>query len=236
MINLSAKQAAQNLGALQPAQTNKFQRLATQSFASQLATLFGKQNGNSTAVASTAVPSAAGRQTNVSRQVSVAAPVSTSSVPTSALTASLTKTATGFSALAQPDPAPTVANTPAAATATPAAAPTPKDTATTPGSLTDDSYWASQPAAVQQLRNIDDENARAAMASQLASQGYTVDVPVMVWGWDPVKTMQMRQTAGYTWVPSAMQNPVEAAPGLTAPGMTPYDPNNPPPGSISVAV
>jgi hypothetical protein len=45
----------------------------------------------------------------------------------------------------------------------------------------------------------------------------------------------MRQAAGYTWVPSAGQNPVEVAPGLGAVGnLAAYDPNNPPPGSIIV--
>jgi hypothetical protein len=56
----------------------------------------------------------------------------------------------------------------------------------------------------------------------------------MVWGWDPGKTMAMRQDMGYTWVPSALQPSVTATPGLTAPGMTPYDPKNPPAGSIAV--
>ncbi len=52
---------------------------------------------------------------------------------------------------------------------------------------------------------------------QLASEGYSIDVPIMVWGWDPSITTAMRQADGYTWVPSALQNPVEDAPGL--PGM-----------------
>jgi hypothetical protein len=56
----------------------------------------------------------------------------------------------------------------------------------------------------------------------------------MVWGWDAGKTTQLRQGFGYTWVPSAMQQPVAAAPGIVGAGITPYDPNHPPPGSISV--
>ena len=98
----------------------------------------------------------------------------------------------------------------------------------------DDVYWGAQPAAVQQLRNLDDPYQRAALGSELASQGYSIDTPVMIWGWDPHLTTQLRQSFGYTWVPSAMQAPITAAPGITGAGITPYDPNHPPPGSISV--
>ena len=103
-----------------------------------------------------------------------------------------------------------------------------------PTVLSDDAYWAAQPAAVQQLRNIDDSYQRATLGAQLASQGYSIDTPVMIWGWDPQLTTQLRQSFGYTWVPSAMQASVTAAPSITGAGITPYDPNNPPPGSISV--
>ena len=104
----------------------------------------------------------------------------------------------------------------------------------TSGAAADDAYWAQQPAAVQQLRNMQDFDQRKTVASQLAAEGYTIDVPIMVWGWDPSKTMAARQSYGYTWVPSALQAPVTAAPGITAPGMTSYDPSNPPAGSILV--
>ena len=98
----------------------------------------------------------------------------------------------------------------------------------------DDAYWAAQPAAVQQLRTIDDQGQRTTMATQLATQGYKIDVPIMVWGWDPSQVTSLRQSYGYTWVPSALQNPVPVAPGLAQPGMQSYDPNNPPAGSITV--
>jgi hypothetical protein len=99
----------------------------------------------------------------------------------------------------------------------------------------DDFYWASQPPAVQALQNIKDPEQRAAMATQLANEGYSIDVPIMVWGWDPSITTAMRQADGYTWVPSALQNPVEVAPGLGSMGtMAAYNPNNPPAGSIAV--
>ena len=98
----------------------------------------------------------------------------------------------------------------------------------------DDAYWAKQPAAIQQLREIDDPDKRLEVGTQLAHQGYSVDVPIMIWGWDAGKVTAMRQSLGYTWVPSALQEPVQAAPGLTGPGIKPYDALHPPPGSILV--
>lgn len=98
----------------------------------------------------------------------------------------------------------------------------------------DDAYWAKQPAAIQQLREIDDPDQRLQLGTQLAGQGYSVDVPIMIWGWDAGKVTAMRQANGYTWVPSALQQPVGAAPGLTGPGIIPYDPAHPPVGSILV--
>ena len=126
-------------------------------------------------------------------------------------------------AAATPAPSANVAS-PAAATTAPAAS----------GSSFDDQYWSKQPAAVQQLRNIPDQNERTQLGEQLAGEGYSIDVPVMVWGWDPSVTTQLRQSYGYTWVPSGLQPPIESAPGITVPGLTPYDPNDPPAGSIAV--
>ncbi len=94
-------------------------------------------------------------------------------------------------------------------------------------------YWAAQPPAVQQLRNVSDFGERSALADQLAGQGYTVDRAIMVWRWDPLKTMLTRQMYGYSWVPSYNQASV-STPGVTVTGQTPYDPNNPPPGAVAV--
>ncbi len=52
----------------------------------------------------------------------------------------------------------------------------------------DQSYWADQPVAVQQLQNIQDPAQRTQVATQLAQDGYTIDVPIMAWGWDPQLT------------------------------------------------
>jgi hypothetical protein len=98
----------------------------------------------------------------------------------------------------------------------------------------DDAYWAAQPAAVQQLRTMDDYTERTQLAAQLTAQGYNIDVPIMVYGWDPAKITAARESYGYTWVPSAMQTPVSEAPGISAPGGQAYDPTRAPSGSIAV--
>ena len=99
-----------------------------------------------------------------------------------------------------------------------------------------DAYWATQPAAVQQLRNIGDFVQRMSMANQLASQGCSIDKSIMVWGYDPMKTMVTRQVYGYSWVPTLNQA-VDATPppGFALPGQTPYDPAHPAPGAIQVS-
>jgi hypothetical protein len=104
----------------------------------------------------------------------------------------------------------------------------------TPQQSFDQAYWASQPAAVQQLQDIQNPTQRAEAAEQLAEKGYSIDVPIMVWGWDPAATTAARQSMGYTWVPSALQQPVQVSPGLNYAGDTSYNPANPPAGSITV--
>lgn len=110
---------------------------------------------------------------------------------------------------------------------------------TTPPQITqqqfDQAYWASQPPEIQALPGIADPDQRAAQAATLATDGFTIDVPIMVWGWDAYLVMSMRAQMGYTWVPSALQPPVTISPGLAQPGVIPYDPSNPPPGSIKVS-
>lgn len=98
----------------------------------------------------------------------------------------------------------------------------------------DDAYWSVQPSAVQQLRGIDSLDERKALGEKLASEGYNIDVPIMIWGWDAAKVTAARESYGYTWVPSALQQQVSAAPGVTGGGFTPYNPNHPPAGSIQV--
>lgn len=97
----------------------------------------------------------------------------------------------------------------------------------------DQAYWASQPPEIQAFETIDPAQ-RAAQAATLATSGFIIDVPIMVWGWDPYLVMMQRAQYGYTWVPSALQPPIGIAPGLTEPGVVPYNPADPPPGSIIV--
>jgi hypothetical protein len=95
-------------------------------------------------------------------------------------------------------------------------------------------YWAQQPPEIQALQQESDPQARVAQAMKLADQGFTIDVPIMAWGWNPLTTMQLRQADGYTWVPSGMQQPVSVTPGYQVAGLPSYDPKSPPPGSIAV--
>jgi hypothetical protein len=115
-----------------------------------------------------------------------------------------------------PASAPPSAATPApeATTEAPAAAPQPlgnsadadvlkQQLSQSSGTSATDAYWDQQPAAVQQLRTIADPSQRAAVAAQLVSQGYQVDVPTMVWGWSPQTSSGLASSFGYTWQPSA---------------------------------
>jgi len=95
----------------------------------------------------------------------------------------------------------------------------------------DVAYWASHPPEVRALKDSGSE----AACQDLAVRGFTVDVPIMCWGWSPYLVMKMRDLYGYTWVPSALQPNIKIAPGLSMPGVEPYDPRNPPPGSIKVS-
>ena len=96
-------------------------------------------------------------------------------------------------------------------------------------------YWASQPPEVRALPAIDDFDQRIARAADLAAKGFLIDVPVMVWTWDPYLVMKMRSDYGYTWVPAALQPNITVAPGVTQPGAVPYDPTRAPTGSIRVS-
>lgn len=96
-------------------------------------------------------------------------------------------------------------------------------------------YWLAQPLEVQALVSITDSDQRAAQAAKLATQGFTIDVPIMVYGWDAYSVMSTRSQLGYTWVNSALQQPVGVTPGVGQFGSASYDPNKPPVGSIKVS-
>ena len=75
---------------------------------------------------------------------------------------------------------------------------------------------------------------RESLARQLADDGYTIDVPIDVWGWDSEKTTSARRTYGYTWVPPATGENPQVAPGLFFPGAVAYNAKRPPLGAILV--
>lgn len=97
-------------------------------------------------------------------------------------------------------------------------------------------YWAHEPAEVRALKDIADDQARCSRAIELATKGYVIDVPIMAWGSDPYQTMRLRQSYGYTWVPSALMDPIIMSPGLHLNTLPDYDPNRPPAGSIKVSL
>jgi hypothetical protein len=210
MTHLSVRQAGAAHHIATISAGKKTLSIATQSFANQMSHAFAetlsKVRSDPNSGKQTIADTAS--QINVARQNSVTA-------------SAAVKAPVGFNALIPPSHT------------TPPPTPPPTIPITAPHSG-DDVYWARQPAAVQELRNIGDYGQRSQMAGQLAAEGYSIDTPVMVWGWDASKTTQLRQGFGYTWVPSAMQAAVTAAPSLSGGSITAYNPLNPPSGSIPV--
>ncbi len=196
---------------------NDSRAATSQSFQTELADHLA--NAGKTAPLRTSLPPElpAGQKPVTRRQESDG---SASSSPTGS-TASSTSTPSGLNGLVIEFP-----STPSTAT------PGTEASTETPVSF-DDKYWASQPAAVQALRNMPNGAERVAAATELAQQGYTIDVPIMAWGWDPQITTTARESMGYTWVPSALQQPVNVQPGIAFGGQA-YNAANPPPGSIRV--
>ena len=190
---------------------------STDAFAQQLAAALENYLGSNSNASSLQVNiQATGSQTSGASQFLVTITNPSGAAPTAPSPGSTTP----------PAPAPAAATTAASTTVTPP---------TTPPTTEEDAYWATQPPAVQALRNISDESARGTLAKQLADEGYTIDVPIMVWKWDPLTTMTIRQNSGYTWVPSGDQSNLPTCPNCDLPGLPAYDPNNPPAGSILVS-
>lgn len=97
-------------------------------------------------------------------------------------------------------------------------------------------YWLAKDPKVRALNDIPDFNTRQTAAMMLASQGFAIDVPIMVWDWSPYLVMLQRANYGYVWVPSALETPISIAPGVAQPGTVPYDPAHPSSNSIKVSV
>jgi hypothetical protein len=246
MINIDVYFGGSNGAAAPASHTNQLSSLSPQSFTTFLSEALSETlskfgiDPNSFHLSLTNQPSQA--------PATSPNPATAPSQPTSPSTATSppAATATSPSSASQTpfDPAPPTVPAPAnlAPVATPAAA-APQGIAPASGSSSqtwyastpaDDAYWSAQPAAVQQLRGIDNLDERKQLGEQLAKEGYTIDVPIMVWGWDAGKVTAARESYGYTWVPSALQQQVSAAPGVTGGGVVPYDSTNPPAGSIQV--
>ena len=100
-------------------------------------------------------------------------------------------------------------------------------------------YWASKPPQVRDLNALDPDVPRMNAAYALAIQGFLIDKEIDGWGLDPFIRMSQRIADGYTWFPSALQPPVQVAPGLSVPaasGILLYDPLHAPAGSIKVSI
>ena len=100
-------------------------------------------------------------------------------------------------------------------------------------------YWSSKPPQVRDLNAMDPDVPRMNAAFASAVQGFLIDKEIDGWGLDPFIRMSQRIAEGYTWVPSALQAPVQIAPGLSVPaaaGIPVYDPLHPPAGSIKVSI
>jgi hypothetical protein len=139
------------------------------------------------------------------------------------------------SATAPVPPAPASSSSPSTAATSVAPSSSPSSPAPTFTNEVD-AYWATQPKEVQALKDIHDFATRRGLAQDLISKGYTIDFDIMVWGDDPYAAMKNRLGSGYTWVPSAGQNPIPVSPGLSFPGLPSYDPAHPPAGSILVSL
>lgn len=108
-------------------------------------------------------------------------------------------------------------------------------------------YRYSKPKAIRDLHDligtaeggvqITGVHHRTMRGHELADMGYLLDVVIdIVYGGDAETTMLIRKNQGFTWVPSANQEPVRVMPGLTFPGLPSYDPDNPPVGSLKVSL
>jgi len=95
-------------------------------------------------------------------------------------------------------------------------------------------YWAAQSPAIVAASKIADYTTRNAALQALAATGFIVDKAIMVWGWDPYQTTLTRWCYGYTWAPNILDENNVSTPGVTVPGQSPYDPNNPDKNSIPV--
>jgi hypothetical protein len=67
-------------------------------------------------------------------------------------------------------------------------------------------WWLAQPPQVRELRSMPADEARTAKALSLAQTGFTILIPVCVYGWDAHNAMECYQANGFKWVPALLQN------------------------------
>ena len=82
---------------------------------------------------------------------------------------------------------------------------------------------------------------RVGQATVLATQGFILLPDIFVRGGDPATVMRMRWDDGYRWMHSWLQDDSKQLPPfpagvVTAPGLEPYDPNNPPHGAALITL
>ena len=102
-------------------------------------------------------------------------------------------------------------------------------------------YWLHFNPDIRALKDMEFASPeRQARAVELAKL-YPIDGEIHAIGMNPYYTTTLRKLYGYTWVPSYLQDPIILAPGIYVPEtlsgkFKPYDPNNPPVGSIKVSL
>src|ERR1041385_2776639 len=104
-----------------------------------------------------------------------------------------------------------------------------------------EAYWAHQPPEVRALRGVPPDvgmetpGGLTDQAKALIQKGFIIDVPIMVWGWDPFKVMSLRIQYGYSSVPDALG--VSRIKVSTDPAdFPPFDPPAPTPAPLTAPV
>ncbi len=84
-----------------------------------------------------------------------------------------------------------------------------------PLAIFDAAYWASKSPAINKGRDLEfdgtAESERWKYYAQLGAIGELVDVPIMIWGWDPYRVMVLRESFGYKFVPSSSGYPMKVS-------------------------
>ena len=104
--------------------------------------------------------------------------------------------------------------------------------------LTPQIYHDHWPKPVRDMMDLADDAQRYVQAKLLAEKGYQIDAECMIYKMEPAIIMGIRMNQDFTWIPHdpwGSQSYLPTMPGADLPGLPPYDPKNPPPGSIRVS-